>query len=142
MSSIQNFCIAANDNARDKESQYGKGIVAFEYGRFIGNVNRVIDHYPQTEFFWKAYHVAQDHFGTYRFRSIPTRSSYEEDILFLLGDLDYQREEFFFFPGEMGDSKKSEEDPLKLIDNSLDNDGHEPVISGYSSTASPAKSQF
>jgi len=102
----QNFCVAVNDNTRDKESQYGKGIVAFEYEKFIGNVNRVINNYPQTEFFWKAYHVAQKHFGQYSFQSIPTRSSYEEDILSFLEGLDYQREDFLFFSGEMGDSKK------------------------------------
>jgi hypothetical protein len=101
----QNFCVAANDNARDKESQYGMGLVAFEYEKFIGRVDRVINIHRQTEFFWKAYHVAQKHFGKYSFQSIPTRSSYEEDILSFFESLDYQREDFLFFPGEMGDAK-------------------------------------
>jgi hypothetical protein len=94
----QNFCIAVNDNANDKESQYGKGIVAFEYEKFIGNVNQVINNYPQTEFFWKAYYVSQKHFGKYRFQSIPPRSSYKEDILSSLEALGYQKEDFVFFP--------------------------------------------
>ncbi|MFB3885335.1 MAG: hypothetical protein ACE144_08895 [Thermodesulfobacteriota bacterium] len=94
----QNFSVAVNDDGRDKESQYGKGIVTFEYEEFIGNVSRVIQNYPQTEFFRKAYHVAKKHFGSFSFQSIPNRSSYEEDILSLLEDLGYEREDFLFFP--------------------------------------------
>jgi hypothetical protein len=94
----QNFCVAANDNARDKESQYGMGLVAFEYEKFIGRVDRVINIHRQTEFFWKAYHSAQKHFDKYSFRSIPAPSSYQEDILSLLEDLGYQKEDFVFFP--------------------------------------------
>ena len=94
----QNFCVAANDNARDKESQYGKGLVAFEYEKFIGSVDWVINIYPQTEFFWKAYRTAQEHFDKYSFHSIPTPSSYKKDILSFLEALGYQREDFVFFP--------------------------------------------
>jgi hypothetical protein len=94
----QNFCVAANDNARDKESQYGMGLVAFEYEKFIGRLDQVINIHRQTEFFWKAYHSAQKHFDKYSFRSIPAPSSYQEDILSLLEDLGYQREDFVFFP--------------------------------------------
>jgi len=94
----QNFCVAANDNARDKESQYGMGLTAFEYEKFIGRVDRVINIHHQTEFFWKAYHSAQKHFDKYSFRSIPAPSSYQEDILSLLEDLGYQKEDFVFFP--------------------------------------------
>ena len=94
----QNFCVAANDNARDKESQYGMGLVAFEYEKFIGRVDQVINIHRQTEFFWKAYHSAQKHFDKYSFRSIPAPSSYQEDILSLLEDLGYQKEDFVFFP--------------------------------------------
>jgi len=94
----QNFCVAANDNARDKESQYGMGLVAFEYEKFIGRVDQVINIHRQTEFFWKAYHSAQKHFDKYSVRSIPAPSSYKEDILSLLEDLAYQKEDFVFFP--------------------------------------------
>ena len=31
-----NFCVVANDNARDKESQYAMGLIAFEYEKLIG----------------------------------------------------------------------------------------------------------
>jgi hypothetical protein len=99
----QNFCVAANDNVRDKESQYGMGLVAFEYEKLIGRVDRVINIHRQTEFFWKGYHLAQKHFGRYCFRSIPAPSSYQEDILSLLEDLGYQKEDFVFFPGRKRD---------------------------------------
>ena len=94
----QNFCVTANDNARDKESEYGKGLVAYEYEKFVGRVDRVIDICRQTEFFWEAYHSAQKHFDKYSFHSIPDPSSYEEDILSFLEGLGYPREDFVFFP--------------------------------------------
>jgi hypothetical protein len=94
----QNFCIAANDNARDKESQYGKGLVAFEYEKFVGRVDRVIDICRQTEFFWEAHYSAQKQFDKYSFHSIPDPSSYKEDILSFLEGLGYPREDFVFFP--------------------------------------------
>jgi hypothetical protein len=100
----QNFCIAANDNAMDKESQYGKGLVAFEYEKFIGRVDRVINSHRQTESFWKAYRSAQKHFDKYSFHSIPAPSSYKEDILSLLEGLGYPRENFVFFPEGERDS--------------------------------------
>jgi hypothetical protein len=100
----QNFCVAANDNARDKESQYGMGLVAFEYEKFIGKVDRVINIHRQTEFFWKAYHSAQKHFERYCFESIPTPSSCKDDILSFLEDLGYPREDFVFFPEGERDS--------------------------------------
>ncbi len=99
----QNFCVAANDNVRDKESQYGMGLVAFEYEKFIGRVDRVINIHRQTEFFWKGYHLAQKHFGRYSFRSLPAPSSYQEDILSWLEDLGYQKEDFVFFPRKKRD---------------------------------------
>jgi hypothetical protein len=99
----QNFCVAANDNARDRESQYGMGLVAFEYEKFIGRVDRVINIHRQTEFFWKAYHSAQKHFDKYSFRSIPAPSSYQEDILSFLEDLGYERHGFIFFPDVVKD---------------------------------------
>jgi len=94
----QNFCVAANDNARDKESQYGMGLVAFEYERLIGKIDRAINVDRQSEFFWEAYHLAQRHFGRYGFRSTPAPASYKEDILSFLEALGYQREDFIFFP--------------------------------------------
>jgi hypothetical protein len=96
----QNFCIAANDNAMDKESQYGMGLVAFEYERFVGSIDRVINSHPQTEFLWKAYHSAQQHFGEYSFKSIPPPSVYEENILSFLQTLGYQKEDFIFYPSK------------------------------------------
>jgi hypothetical protein len=94
----QNFCIAANDNAKDKESQYAKGLIAFEYEKLIGNVDRVIHISRQTESFWQAYHSAQKYFGRYGFQSMPTSSSYEKNILSFSEALGYQREDFVFFP--------------------------------------------
>jgi hypothetical protein len=94
----QNFCIAVNDNVRDKESQYGMGVVAFEYQKLIGRVDRVINIHCQTEFFWKGYLSAQKYFDKYSFRSVPAPSSYQEDILSFLEDLGYERHSFVFFP--------------------------------------------
>ena len=94
----QNFCVAANDNMRDKESQYGMGLVAFEYERLIGKFGGAIDVDHQSEFFWEAYHLAQKHFGGYGFRSMPAPSAYEGNILSFLEALGYQREDFMFFP--------------------------------------------
>jgi hypothetical protein len=74
------------------------GLVAFEYEKFVGRVDRVININCQTEFFWEAYHSAQKHFDKYRFRSIPVPSSYQEDIVSFLEDLGYERHGFIFFP--------------------------------------------
>jgi hypothetical protein len=98
----QNFCVASNGNARDKESQYGMGLVAFEYERLIGKIDRAINVDYQSEFFWEAYHLAQKHFGGYGFRSIPAPASYQEDILSFLEDLRYERDGFIFFPNIAG----------------------------------------
>ena len=93
-----NFRIIANENWRDKESLYAKGLIAFEYERLIGNVERGINVSCQTEPFWKAYHMAQEHFGKYSFRSISTSSTYQENIFSFLEDLGYRRQDFVFFP--------------------------------------------
>lgn len=93
-----NFGIIANDNSGDKESLYAKGLIAFEYEKLIGKVDRVINIFCQTESFWQAYHSAQKHFGRYGFGSIPTPLSYEENILSFLEALGYQKEDFVFFP--------------------------------------------
>jgi hypothetical protein len=74
------------------------GLVAFEYEKFIGRVDRVINIHHQTEFFWKAYHSAKKHFGAYSFQSIPNPKGYKQDILSFLEDLGYPREDFVFFP--------------------------------------------
>jgi len=93
-----NFGIVTNGNSRDKESLYAKGLIAFEYERLIGKVDRVMNIFHQTESFWQAYHSAQKYFGRYGFQSMPTSSSYEENILSFLEALGYQREDFMFFP--------------------------------------------
>jgi len=94
----QNFCVAANENATDKESQCGMGLVAFEYESLIGKMDRAINVDHQSEFFWEAYHLAQKHFGKYGFRCIPSPEFYQEDILSFLESLGYKREDFIFFP--------------------------------------------
>jgi len=99
----QNFCVGANENARDKESHYGMGVVAFEYEKLIGKVETAINISQQSESFWEAYHFAQKHFGGYAFRSIPAPPSYQEDILSFLEDLGYGRQSFAFFPDMVRD---------------------------------------
>jgi hypothetical protein len=98
-----NFRSIANDNARDKESQYGKGLVAFEYERLVGKVDGIINTSGQAEFFWKTYHSAQKHFGGYSSESIPAPSAHEEKVLSFLEDLGYPRGDFVFFPGRKRD---------------------------------------
>jgi len=93
-----NFSILSKDSPQDKESLYATGIIAFEYEKLIGNVDRFIDLDLQTECFRKSFQSAQRHFGKYGFRSIPDPSSYQADILSFLGDLGYQRQDFLFFP--------------------------------------------
>jgi hypothetical protein len=93
-----NFRIIANEDWRDKESLYGKGSIAFEYERLIGNIETGINLSHQTEPFWKAYQVAQEHFGEYSSRFISTSSAYQENIFSFLEDLGYRRENFVFFP--------------------------------------------
>jgi hypothetical protein len=93
-----NFRIIANDNSRDKESLYAKGLIAFENEKLKGKIDRAINPYGQTESFWKAYDSAKRHFGRYRYHSIPISSSYQEDILSFLETLRYQREEFYIVP--------------------------------------------
>jgi hypothetical protein len=104
----QNLCVTANDKDMDKESQCAYGLVAFEYEKLIGNVDRIINTFHQTECFWKAYHSAQEYFGKYSFQSIPIRLSYEEDILSFLEGLGYEREDFIFFPDRMSDFRQGE----------------------------------
>ncbi len=94
----RHFCRLAGEDERETEPLSAKGIIAFEYERLIGDVDKVMSPYRQTDFFWKAYHLAQNYFGEYGFRSIPTSSSYEETILSFLEALGYQKEDFIFFP--------------------------------------------
>jgi len=93
-----NFNLLSKNSSRDKESLYATGIIAFEYEKLIGNVDRLIDLDHQTGGFLKSYHSAQKHFGKYGFKTIPTHSSYREDILSFLEDLGYQKQDFVFFP--------------------------------------------
>jgi hypothetical protein len=94
----QNFRVAASENARDKESQYGMGLVGFEYERLVGTMDVAINVHHQSEFFWQAYHSAQKHFTEYSSECIPARPRYEESILSFLETLGYQKEDFIFYP--------------------------------------------
>jgi hypothetical protein len=93
-----NFRGIPNHNDRDKESLYAKGLIAFEYGKLVGEVAGVINTSGQAESFWKAYEAAQNHFEGYSSGSIPSPTAYERDILSLLEDLGYRKEAFVFFP--------------------------------------------
>ena len=93
-----NFLGIVKDGNIDKESQCAKGLIAFEYDNLIKGVESVINTSLQTESFSDAHDSAKKHFGKYSFRSIPIVSCYEMDILSLLEDLSYQREDFIFFP--------------------------------------------
>jgi hypothetical protein len=93
----RHFCRLAREDEKEKEPLFAKGVIAFEYERLIGNIDKIMVTFSQTESFWKAYHSAQKHFGRYGFRSIPTSSSYQETVLSFLDALGYQKEEFIFF---------------------------------------------
>jgi len=94
----RHFCRLAREVEKEKEPLFAKGVIAFEYERLIGNVDKIMIAFSQTDSFWKAYHSAQRHFGRYGFRSIPTSSSYQETVLSFLEALGYQKEDFIFFP--------------------------------------------
>jgi hypothetical protein len=64
----------------------------------MGMIDRAMNPYRQSEFFWKAYSSAKKSFGAYSFEKIPAASIYEEDILSFLEDLGYRRQDFGFFP--------------------------------------------
>jgi hypothetical protein len=93
-----NSRILAKDSRDDKELLCIKAIIAFEYEKLIGNVDRLINLDHQKEWFKKSYQSAQNHFGKYGFQTIPAPSSYQEDILSFLEDLGYQKQDFLFFP--------------------------------------------
>jgi len=93
-----NFNLLLKNSPRDKESLYAAGIIAFEFEKLAGNVERLIHFDYQSEFFRKSYQLAQEHFGKYGLRTIPTPSSYREDVLSFLQDLGYQKRDFIFFP--------------------------------------------
>jgi len=93
-----NFGMIAKNSPHDKESLYAKGMIAFEYERLIGNVDRLSNFDRQTDFFRKSYQAAQEHFGKYSFQTIPAPSVYKEDVLSFLEDLSYQKQDFLFCP--------------------------------------------
>jgi hypothetical protein len=93
-----NFSLFLKNSPRDKESLYAAGIVAFEYEKLIGNVDRLVDLDHQAECLRKSYQSAQKYFGKYGFQTIPAPPVYREDILSFLEDLGYQKQDFLFFP--------------------------------------------
>jgi hypothetical protein len=88
----------AKEAREDMESFYREGIIAFEYGKILGRLEGVRNMVHQTDSFRKAVRSAEAHLGKYCFQSLPTPSSYEENVLSLLKDLGYEREDFVFFP--------------------------------------------
>lgn len=95
---LHNSRIVANGQSPDKESQYAKGLIAFECETRMSKTDREINPYRHPEFFWKAYCPAKTFFEAYSFKKIPAVSTYEEDIHFFLGDLGYRRQDFELFP--------------------------------------------
>ena len=94
----RHFHKKGGEGSKGKTLSYARGLVAFEYERLIGKVDRVIDASCQTDLFWNAYRAAQKHFEGYSSKSIPDPAAYEKDILSLLEDLGYERKDFVFFP--------------------------------------------
>jgi len=99
-----NFHIVAKRYYPDKESQYAKGLVAYEYEGTVGEIGRAVNFRHQSEFFWKAYCSAKKFFEAYSFKKIPEASVYEENLLSFLEDLGYRRQDFAFFPEAASDT--------------------------------------
>ena len=95
---LHNFRVVSKRHYPDKESQYAKGLVAFEYEKRMGRIEQALNLNRQSDFFWKAYLSAQKSFGAYDIRRIPSAAAYEEDVLTFLEDLGYQRRDFIFLP--------------------------------------------
>ena len=93
-----NFSVLAKEVAWDVESLSAKALIAFEYERLIGGVENMAGLSQQPDLFWRAYHSASKHFGSYYFPNIPVASCHEENILSFLGDLGYDVDDFTFFP--------------------------------------------
>ena len=102
----QNFCVLASEVTGDVESLFAKGIIAFEYERLIGHVDRAIISIPQPESFWRAYHAANERFRAYRFPNLPDPSTHEENVLSFLGDLGYLGKEFVVWPERVSHGRK------------------------------------
>jgi hypothetical protein len=93
-----NFRLLLKDEGEEEESLFAKGIIAFEHERLVGSIAEATRTFPQPELFWRAYRSAHEHFGGYRFPSIPSPSAHQENVLSFLEDLGYEREDFTFFP--------------------------------------------
>jgi hypothetical protein len=104
----RDFGVVPNENGEDREFHHARGLVAFEYEKLLGKVDKVINPRGQSEFFWKAYLLAQKYFGNYGSSSIPTPSLYTKDILSFLEGLGYRKEDFIFFPGEISKDRKKD----------------------------------
>ena len=100
----QNFCVLASDVAGDVESLYAKGIIAFEYERLIGHVDRAIISIPQPESFWRAYHAANERFRANRFPNYPDPSTTKKTSSRSWETLD--REEFVVWPERVSHGRK------------------------------------
>jgi len=99
-----NFRIVLKSYYPDKESQYAKGLIAFEHKKLVGRIENVINPNQQPEFFWMAYCSAQKHFGGYGFHAIPPSLTYEESVFSFLEDLGYKRRDFRFVPVKSSES--------------------------------------
>jgi hypothetical protein len=102
----RHFQNSGDEGSKDKELLYARGLAAFEYGKLVGPIERVINTRSQSESFWEAYSSAQKYFGNYSSSSIPTPSDYKEDILSFLESLGYRKEGFMFFPKDVSDDRE------------------------------------
>jgi hypothetical protein len=102
----RHFQNSGDEGSKDKELLYARGLAAFEYGKLVGPIERVINIKSQSELFWKAYDSAQKCFGDYSFSSIPTPSDYKENILSFLESFGYRKEDFMFFPKDVSDDRE------------------------------------
>ena len=92
----RHFQISGDEGSKDKDIALRKGLAAFQYGKLVGPIERVINIKSRSKFFWKAYYSAQKCFGNYGFSSIPYPPIYKEDMQSFLESLDTERRTLCF----------------------------------------------
>jgi hypothetical protein len=97
---LKRSCVSSVD-LNDLELQYTGGVIAYEYGRLIGERNPWINLYSQSRDFQKTFETAHKHFRGYCLLTIPSPPLHKSNILSFLEDLGYPGGEFIFFPPRM-----------------------------------------
>jgi len=87
----------AREAYEDRESLFAQGLITFEYQKLGSDVAEMAPLNTPREEIWQSYRAAQRYFDRYHSKTIPSPSSYRNDILSFLEDLEYPKEGFVFF---------------------------------------------